>query len=185
MKSKEEVEIKMTYLEKLKAEDPDGFQKLMDETKLEIEKGITEKVKTEVEGKFTEEVQALRTELTSANDQILKFAKNEEIRKEKEMKADADQIVTEKLSESPVPKRLYAKIRSLVAYDRFIKDGELDKEAFSLAVDTEIKDWVDSGITDSVLGTALTEKETATEDQKNEENGKWLAKMRKYAGEKD
>jgi len=179
-----EVEIKMTYLEKLKAEDPEGYQKLMDETKVAIEKEIAEKVKSEVESKFVEEVKTLATELTSANEQILKFAKNEEIRKEKEMKADADQIFNDKLAESTVPKRLHDKVKSLVSYGKFIKEGELDVETFSIAVDAEIKDWVDSGVTETVLGTSFNQKEAASEGL-SEENDKWLAKMRKFAGEKE
>ncbi len=182
----EEVEVKMTYLEKLKAEDPDAYKKLSEEIKAEVEKEIAEKVKSETESKFTEEVKTLREELTSANDRILKFEKAEAIRKEKEMKAEADQLIIEKLAESPIPKRLHSKIKTLVNYVQFIKDDEFDKEAFSAAVDAEIKDWVETGVTDSVLGTSFTNKESARETpETKKEDDEWLAKMRKFAGEKE
>ena len=49
-----------------------------------------------------------------------------------------------------------------VCYADFVKDGVLDEEAFSEAIDAEIKDWVDRGVSTktSVIGHGFSQKKT-------------------------
>jgi hypothetical protein len=170
-------EVKTMDIEKLKEEDPIAYQKLMD--------AIKEEAKKEVEEQFKDTVTNLQTSLASAEENIKKFEKSEEIRREKEIKLEADNIWTKLLSKSGIPERLHEKVKAQVNYEKFIKEGSLDTETFSNAITTEFKDWEGIG-SQSVEGFGGTEKEVVDDEIKAEleENKAWVEKMLTKAGQK-
>jgi hypothetical protein len=172
----EKEEVKTMDLEKMKTEDPEGYQKLMDTIKMEAAK--------EVEAQFKEVVSTLKLELDVAKASILEFQKNETIRAEKEIKLESEVIWTQLLSNSPIPERLYSKVKAQISYEKFVKDTIFDKPAFVEAVTKEIEDWKDVGFSASVEGFGITGKTSSGEDTiKLVENESWLKKMKGLAGQ--
>lgn len=96
--------------------------------------------------KLTNEVKANEVRLSS-------LEKSETLRREQEMKSQADSIFLSVMGKNPnIPERLHGKIRKLVNHQSFIKDDNLDTMAFREAVELEAKDWVSSESEDPVQG---------------------------------
>jgi len=90
---------------------------------------------------------------------IAALEKQENLRKEKELKTFADNIVNQKLAASQVPERLHDKVRKQTDYNLYVdSEGKFDQTKFSEAVDSEIKDFAEiweettKEATSSVLG---------------------------------
>lgn len=137
----------------LQEKHPELFKEVVDET--------TVTVKKEVESEFSKKEGDSKTALQKMSDavtemsntikdqgkKILTFEKNETIRSEKEkketLKLEADTIFNDKIVELHIPKKYHSKIKKMVNHREFVKEGKLDTEAFSTAVDTELKDWAE------------------------------------------
>jgi hypothetical protein len=65
----------------------------------------------------------------------------------------------------------------MVGKESFVKDGKLDREAFTAKIREEIKDWENSGMSKSVIG-------TTTSDRGVDEEAKLAEKQKKTDGEK-
>ncbi len=144
-------------LEKLKAELPELYEQVVAIGKAEAATAFAAE-KATLEAKITElseEKMRLSAANKDINDRILKLEKQEAIRKTEELRAIADSIFANKLRDSKIPERLYPKIRKQLDHEQFVKDEKLDVEAFSAAIDTELRDWVfsegESG-EESILG---------------------------------
>jgi hypothetical protein len=131
-------------LEKLKAEFPELYEQVVSIGKAEASTAFAAE-KAALESQIAE-LSAEKTRLSAVNkdtnDRILKLEKQEAIRKTEAIRAAADSLFANKLRESKIPERLYSKIRKQLDHEQFVKDEKLDVEAFSAAIDTELKDWV-------------------------------------------
>lgn len=142
-------------LAELKKEHPELFAEIETGIKADLRaKFDTEKTameaklaqeKTDLEAKHAQEKADLEkdlgTKLTERDDRILKLEKADTIRTENERENEADRIWTEKLTASEVDPKLHEKVRQHVSYSKFVKDDVFDEEAFTAAVEAEIKDW--------------------------------------------
>lgn len=203
--SKEEVELELEYIIKKKADDDpelnynkEGGEKIMDLKELmekhpELVKQIEEDAVKEAEAKFNKEregfqnqITEMKTNMEKQDERILEFEKRETIRTEKELQVEADRIWDAKLAESDIRPELYPKVRKHVKFSKFTKDGIFNKEDFSKAVDDEIKDWVDRGATQTVLGQGSKTREetslTKEQEQAKKEEEEALARLQKRAG---
>ena len=177
---KEDKEVKIVNLKELKEKDEAVFNELLEEAK--------KLVRPEIEQSFSAQLTTVTTQFTEAQKQIadssakiLAFEKSEVIRKEKEIKLQADEIWQKALSASEIPEHLFAKVKSHVPYEKFMKDGILSETEFAAAVTAEIADWVKSGVSKSVLGTGFTVK-GAEEVNEQKEDDNWIKKMQTLAG---
>jgi hypothetical protein len=115
--------------------------------------------KEAAEQKFTSEKTELEASLETMKSDLAKFAKQEAIRAEKEMRMEADALFSAKLAKSEIPEHLYSKVRPHVAYTKYVNEGVLDKEAFGKAIDSEIQSWIDAGVTSTVMGSSFTKED--------------------------
>ena len=182
-------------LKELKEKNPEAFAALMGEATEEVTASVTasvtEAVTADLTAKFDKEKGDLENkhseESKTSTDRILDLEKRDAIRTEAELKHSADTFWASKLSESNIPEHLYGKVSAHVSYSKFTKDGVLDKNAFGEAIDAEIKDWEDKGVTSSILGMSVTQKdETGNEDPDvtkfNKENDEAVDLLSKFAG---
>ena len=153
---------KQMNLEELKAEHADIYEAVL---KLGREAAEAEfsKEKTVLEAKL----ETLQADNESMSEKVLDLEKKDAIRTENELKTQAATIWLDKLSNSKIPERYYDKVQPHVSYSKFVENGVLDVEKFGEAVDVEIKDWEDRGMTEQVLGTGFSKKEV--EDNTTEE----------------
>jgi hypothetical protein len=130
------------------------------------------------------EIQAMKAEVARLSEENKSLKKENDIRREKELKHEADDIWDSKLSESDLPDRLHEKVRAMVDYNKFVKDQSLDTKAFGEAVDAEIKSWVEMGIkkADVVLGESTTVK-APTGPDKTEEAKKLSDRLLQHVGQ--
>ncbi|MBW1999772.1 MAG: S49 family peptidase [Deltaproteobacteria bacterium] len=148
---------KMTY-EELKQKHPE----LLAEIKESINNELTAKFqaeKQELENKLAQERDGFLKERKDLEAKVAALEKSEAIRREKELKLEAENVWLSKLNESDIPERLFEKVMTQVSHDRFMKDGVLDLAGFEAAVDAEIQDWENRGATSEALGFGVTLKE--------------------------
>lgn len=179
---KEMEEEEIMDLKELKEKDPEGYASLMADAVKVAEASFEQKLAVQV-GTFTDQIQALQAELTEEKtSRQAEREKMEAIQREKEIKFEADKIMTAKLSASDLPERLYDKVKKLVNYSKFVAEEKLDVSTFEAAIDAEIADWVNEGVTATVIGASFTKKSEAEEnfDSKDDE---WLATMKSLAGQ--
>jgi len=165
---------------------------------VKIEAEVTEKLtakfdeeKSQLEAKAADlesQLQRKDEQLTSTEDRVLKLEKNEAIRQERDRKLEADGVWSKKLEASDIPEHLYEKVCSQVSYQKFVKDGKFDREAFGKAVDDEIADWISRGVTNSVIGGGSLSKdnedEVDTQEKKmSEEDDEAVEGMLKLVGD--
>jgi len=156
----------------------DVFNELVSKVTEDVTKTLGDKFdgeKEEMETKFADEKKALEDKHTEENDgmtkRVLELEKRDSIRMENDFKTRATGIWASRFSESTIPDRLFDKVSSHVGYSQFVKDDVLDEKAFVEAVDAEIKDWEDKGITTNVLGLGITVKDSTNQNstENNEE----------------
>jgi len=160
-----EVKKKMD-LKEFKTEQPDAYNELMEEVKIVVTSDLEAKFKGEkkdLEDKLSEEKKTHETQMADRDKRVLELEKKDTIRSEKEMQARVDRIWRDSLSESSVPDHLYDKVMRQVSYSQFVKDGVLDKDKFVEAIEAEIKDWIDKGVTSSILGSGFGQREVDEE----------------------
>jgi hypothetical protein len=182
--TKEVIELP-TNVQELKKEYPELVAQLSEEVTASVTQTLTvqfDAQKADLEAKLS----AKKEELSAMGDRVLSLEKREILREEKAIQLQADRIWDNKLANSQVAERLHEKVRIHVTHDRFVKEGVFDVEAFSAAVDAEVKDWEDKGATSTVLGSSFNERnETgndANEQRLAEEDDAIVASMQKAAG---
>ncbi len=178
-------EVKTVDLKELKEKDLNAYAALMQEAKdsikVEVETPLNAKI-----SELSEIVTKQNVRLEQQDVKILSFEKTELVRQEKERKATAQKIWTEKLVASNIPDHLYEKVQVHVSYTKFVKDGEFDEAAFTAAVETEIASWGELGFNDkSVSGLSFKKKDVADSKlaSEQEEDQKWIENMKKLAGD--
>ena len=150
-------------MEKLKSEHPD----LVDQIRAEVTDELTEKFdqqKAELENQLKKKDETI----SSQEERVLKLEKAETIRVEKERRDFADRLWETKLAKSNIPEYMYPKIKKMVSYVKFVENDKLDEEAFSAAIDAEIKDWEDSGMDKNVIGTGFSKKQVDGDGESKE-----------------
>ncbi|MCK5603288.1 hypothetical protein KAR91_15500 [Candidatus Pacearchaeota archaeon] len=181
LKRRKEVKKSMD-LNEMKEEHADLYEAVL-ELGREAAEAEFSKEKTVMEAKL----ETMQTDNDAMSTKVLYLEKKDTIRSENELKADADRIWTEKLSASKIPERYYDKVQPHVGHSKFVKDGKFDAEKFGEAVDAEIKDWEDRGMTESVLGSGFSEKEvdeSSTEaTEQKEEDEKTALRLLKHVGQ--
>jgi len=150
-----EKEVKRMDKAQLKKDHPELFAEVMAEGKAQVV--IT----------ADPEIKILKESFAALSEENKALKKENEVRREKELKAEADKLFTEKLAASDLPERLHDKVKVMVDYNKFVKDQALDTKAFGEAVDAEIKDWSDRGVKkgEVVLGESTANKQTTTTDK--------------------
>jgi hypothetical protein len=124
---------------------------------------------------------------------MMELEKKETIRAEKERQMtnerECKDIWTEKLVDSDLSEAAKSKLPDYVDPKKYLnEDGTLNTEAFTEAVEAEIKYWSEEvGATTSVLGLASNQKQVDEESkskQKEEEaDDEWVANMTKLSGQ--
>jgi len=150
-KKREEVKEEMT-LDELKEKHPELVTKLTEE----------------VTAKFNDEKKKNDAEMDKMRTIMSELQKDNEIRKENELKANASAIWARCLAESDIPEHLFEKVENMVQYNKFVKDGKFDIDAFTQKVKEEIKDWEDKGIS-NVQGFSTTVKGSAGDSEQKAE----------------
>jgi hypothetical protein len=165
-------EVKRMDKEQLKKEHPDLYAEIVAEGKAQFTAPQPDP-----------EIKTLKEDFVKLSEENKALKKENDVRREKELKLEADSIFTQKLSASEVPERLHEKVKGMVDYNKFVKDQALDTKAFGEAVDAEIKDWIDRGIKKSevVLGETTTVKQVAGD--KNDENQKLSDRLLSHIGQ--
>jgi len=179
-------EVKTMTLEELKRDNPELYAEMQKEIKDAVMVELTAPYEAEVK-RLKDLIASLENEKKSVDEKILALEKRDELRTEKELKAEAESIWNGKLAESQIPERLYAKVKNQVSVDSFIKDRVLDSAKFAEAVAKEIKDWEDSGAKKEVMGIGSRQKEEEGSEDKtklDEENKQASSNLLSIAGYK-
>ena len=172
----------------LKSEHPEVFDEVLnlgkEEQKKVTKKAADEKKGSEEVAKLSSEVAELSSEIKERDKRIAELEKQDTIRREKEMKANADSIWSDKLSKTSIPDRLFSKIQkgASFSYSDYVDEEKgFDEEGFSKAVDEEITDW--EGIED-VKGSSFVGKSEDDDNTSfgNEEAKEQAASLLKLAG---
>jgi len=161
----EEVKKSMDLVQ-FKEEHPEAHKELMALVQTEVTTTLQakfDKEKKDLEDKFAEERKTHESQVADRDKRVLELEKKDVIRSEKEMNTRANNIWSNRLSESDVPEHLYDKVQRQVSHSRFVKDGVLDEDKFVEAIEAEIKDWVDKGVTSTILGSGFGQRDVDEE----------------------
>lgn len=137
-------------LEKLKAEHPDLYKKIQDETResvtaqFDVERTQLEADKQELQNK-NDTLTATNEELGQENKAIgirmVALEQKDIARDRRDARDSADDIFNSALADSKVPEKHYERVKRGVKFDDFYKDGEFNKQGYADAVKVEIEDW--------------------------------------------
>ena len=166
-----EKEVSGMNFDQFSKDHPELLKEIVDKTTEELTVQFTAE-KQGLEDKLAQERNGFSQEREKFQTQLAALEKAEAIRREKELKFEAQALWRDKLNASDIPDRLHDKVMNQVSYERFVKDGVLDMEAFEKAVDDEIVDWTERGVTSSALGFGLSVKtveDSTARKQKQEE----------------
>ena len=178
-------------LNEFKKDHEDVYNELVSNVTKDVTKTLGDKFaveKEEIETKFAEEKKALEDKHTEENDgmtkRVLELEKRDSIRTENDLKILATGIWANRFSDSTIPERLFDKVSSHVSYSQFVKDDVLDEKAFVDAIDAEIKDWEDKGITNNVLGMGITVKDSTKQsfNDNDKEDDAAVAQLCSFVG---
>jgi len=144
-------EVNQMTLAELRQEHPELFVEFQAEIETDL-RAEFDKEKTAMEAKFEQEKtkfaqekadleKDLSTKLSERDERVLKLEKKDIIRTENERQDTADRIWSEKLADSDIDPGIHDKVRAHVTFSQFIKDDVFDTEAFTAAVEAEIRDW--------------------------------------------
>ena len=126
-------------LEELKEKYPELVKSIQDEATAGLRNDLAEKDRRIV---ILEDQNEQLKDSNKANEvRLASLEKSETIRREKELKTEADALFNKAISGTNIPERLYKKVRAQIDHGKFVEDNKLDVEQFSDAVQTEIKSW--------------------------------------------
>lgn len=181
----EKGETKTMTFEELKEKHP--------ELVAEIEKAAEAKFAKEKEQlatQFSTEMSGVREEVATLRTQNLDLQKKDEIRTQAEQFAKAQGVWDVELASSSIPENLRDKVRSYVDHTKFMKDGLLDKVAFTEAVKAEITDWetkfsaaveARSGVSGiGTVGRSVSGQAGGSTEEFSDDDQKWLDGMNKF-----
>lgn len=171
-------------LEAFKESNPEEYEKFREQIRKEAQEQAAQEFKDKLAAK-EQEVSSLSDNLTKLSDQIRKLEKKDAIRLEQELQMKADRVWDRKLADADLPERLHDKVRSQVSYSQFVKDEELDIEAFTKAVEDEIQDWNGRLSVPTVKGSGASFRAPDadnTSDKEQKENEQALEELRKLSG---
>lgn len=142
---KEETNMKVT-VDQFKTESPEEYDAVVKEIEAKFSGKLASleaelKTAKEANGTLADTNNKLSEEIKGAEVRLLALEKTEILRHEKDLTNSANEIFNVKFVEAEIPERLHDKVRRLITHEAFIKEGELDVEAFTAAVVTELKDW--------------------------------------------
>ncbi len=88
-------------------------------------------------------------ELTDNNsdmsERLKKLELSEAARHERDLKAQAENIIEAHLKDTCIPERLHGKVKAQLNHKKFVdQEGNLDEESFKEKVQTEVKEWNDT-----------------------------------------
>lgn len=155
-------------LEELKQKHPDLVEQLSGEIVISLNKEFDAERE-----KFAEEKGALEKKNSDNEKRLADLEKKDALREQRERETTADRIWAQKLSGSDIDDYLHEKVIRMVSFKEYVKDDVLDVEAFSAAIDEEIKDWESKLSNQSVSGLGSVERKTdgdATPSADAEEN---------------
>lgn len=156
-------------IEELREKHPELFKQVFDE-------GVSS-VKVQMKDAIEELAQENKN--LSTENIVLKKTITEQL--EKTYEVEASSIWSTKLATSGIPEELFEKVKKQVSHTTYITEGVFNKDAFSVAVDTEIKSWEVPLSKSNVLGFGASKKEVSKEDNTEKEDEAWLAKMNSLA----
>jgi hypothetical protein len=181
--SRKEVKTKMD-LKEMKEKHPDLVEQLKLETLEEAQEQF-KKQESEWESKFNK----VQEEMNKLSDRLASSDKEITISREEANQEKADRIYAEMLGDSRVPDRFHEKVKNMVRFDRFVEkdSNKLAVDKFKEALEAEIKDWEDRGVTTEVMGMGTSNREE--EDPQNgaklkEENETNVNALLKAVGQK-
>lgn len=175
----------ITFSEENKNDSTYQEESIMDLKELkEKHANLVSELTAEIKASFSAEVEAKDKEITSLSSQVEKLStqkgesekriadleKKEALRTEKEIELSAISLFDTKLSQSKLPDRLHEKVKKHVAYNDFVKEGVLDREEFSKAVDAEIADWEKSFSADTPTVKGVSTKKKTDVDNEDVDN---------------
>ncbi len=140
-------------LDELKQKHPDLVTQLSEEVKVALNKEFDKE-----RAQFTAEKDALEQKNADNEKRLAGLEKKDALREEREREDHADRIWAEKLAESDIDDYLHEKVKRMVSFKKFVKDDVLDVEAFSAAINEEIKDWEGKLSNQSVSGLGSVER---------------------------
>jgi signal peptide peptidase SppA len=142
------MEVTMT-LEEIKAKFPELFSQIQKEAIAPIEAEVSALKNENKELKDHNET--LANQNKDFGNRVQTLEEKDILRTEAEMRARADAIWANALSNSDVPPHLHTDIRSFVSHSKFMANGQFDAMAFTTAVKGKIKDWEDKGVRSAVI----------------------------------
>lgn len=141
---KSEQEDELMDLNELKKKHPELVTQLTEELRGAIQSEFSGKLK-EKDDKITElekEKETLSNSNTELSDRVQKLEKNDTIRTEREIKANAKSVVEKRLSQTSFSDRIKDKIRQQFSHEKFVdENNSFDIQKFTEHVDSEVKDW--------------------------------------------
>lgn len=168
----------------------DQFKKDHPDLYAEIVKSATDQAMSSFsakENEFLSTITQLNTQLSDSAKQIQELAKRDALRTEREIFAESEVIWMQLLTKSEIPERMFGKVKKNVDYSKFVKDEILDKDAFSAAINDELKDWsefMSSKSESPVQGTGFSKRDIDTKPVLAEENKKIADDLFALAGTK-
>jgi hypothetical protein len=168
----------------------DQFKKDHPDLYAEIVKSATDQAMSSFsarENEFLSTITQLNTQLSDSAKQIQELAKRDALRTEREIFAESEVIWMQLLTKSEIPERMFGKVKKNVDYSKFVKDEILDKDAFSIAINEELKDWsefMSSKSESPVQGTGFSKRDIDTKPVLAEENKKIADDLFALAGTK-
>lgn len=144
--------------------------------------------KQQIQTQFSTELETVRKEVQDLRTENQDLQKRDAIRTEAENFAKSESIWDKELSKSEIPENLHDKVRTYVDHTKFVKEGALDVEELTKAIQGEIKDWetkfaaaISTRTQVAGVGTVARTVEGATPtDEMSKDDEEWLAKMSKY-----
>lgn len=165
-------EVKKMDFEQFSKDYPELLAEIVERTTNEVTEKLTskfQKEKKELKDKLAQERDGFSEERKEFEKKVAALEKAEAIRREKELKFEAKAIWIDRLNESSIPDRLFDKVMSQVRHDQFVKDDNLDRDAFVKAVDAEIEDWESRGISSDVSGFGISVKDVEDKQTKQKQ----------------
>jgi hypothetical protein len=160
---------KMFDIEKFKLENPEGFSEIEASVKAVVSRTLEDQFaqeKSDLEQKIADLKAASQQSGESYEQRLKSLEKDLLLFKEKELKAQADDIFNQTFAGSGLPQRFFGKIERQVGYTQFIKNEVLDVEAYRKALAVEFSDWTEFAVPGeaAVLGSGASVRTLTTEE---------------------
>lgn len=156
---------KRMNLEELKEKYPDLYASVVKIGREEASVEFSRERKA-LETKHNAEISTMQERQEASEEKIRQLEKKDVIRDESDRRLNAERIMDRKLDDSDIPEYLHDKVRAMVPYTKFVKEGAFDEKAYTEAVETEIADWESKNVKTSVMGEGFSSKEVEDNDKR-------------------